>query len=430
MRISRYHVVVPVPAAGEKRVLLFSTLTGGLCLLPARCYQEARSGRLADGVRRGLQEAGLLAAGDEEAAAFGYLEAINRCASRLRLFVVPGMACNFACVYCYEGKGKDGRRMDAATLDRVAAFALQRLADRGLSGLEVHFYGGEPLLYPDLLAELAGRLQAGCRRLGRDFSFSLVSNGSLLGRSVVERLLPLGLAGVKVTLDGPPAVHDLHRPFRDGRPSFAAILDRLHECCDLVSVSLGANFTRATYHRFPELLDILLAEGLGPERLGRIHFAAVMQVSAARDGYGFAGGCVSSGEAWVADATVMLHRAAAERGFRLPRIGPSPCAVEVEEAFAVHCNGDLYKCVAMVDRQGFRIGNVADAGPPQVRAAYHCGHFRHNARCRRCVYLPLCFGGCRLQSLERAGTAAAVDCRRGFYERALGPLLLIQAGLA
>ncbi|HHK60874.1 MAG TPA: radical SAM protein, partial [Desulfobacterales bacterium] len=404
MHLSRYHLAVPVPGDGEG-VLLFSPLTGGLCLLPARWYQKARSGRVPEELRHGLRQAGLLAAEPEgeQKAALGYLDEINRCACRLRLFVVPGMACNFACAYCYEGGRKDGRQMDAATVERVAAFALRRLAEQGLAGLDAHFYGGEPLLYLDLVAELAGRLQSGCQRLGREFSFTLVSNGSLLDRAAVERLLPLGLAGIKVTLDGPPEVHDRSRPFKDGRPSFAVIVERLKECCDLVTIGLGANFGRTTYHRFPKLLDILLAEGLGPDRLGQIHFAAAMQVGSARQSCGFTDGCASSEEPWVADATVVLHKAAAKRGFRLPKIGPSPCAVEVEEAFAVHCNGDLYKCVALIDRLEFRIGNVAEAAPGRVAPAYHCGHFKRHPRCRDCVYLPLCFGGCRLQSLERAG---------------------------
>ncbi len=64
------------------------------------------------------------------------------------------------------------------------------------------FYGGEALMALPMLKRIAGTLADEARKSGVSFDFNIITNGTLLTRRVVDELLPLGLAAVRITLDG------------------------------------------------------------------------------------------------------------------------------------------------------------------------------------------------------------------------------------
>ena len=99
----------------------------------------------------------------------------------------------------------------------------------------------------DLILEIAGPLKAFVEEQGGEFRFSLVTNGSLLTREMVEKLTPAGLYAAKVTVDGPPDEHNRLRPFKSGAPSFDVILDNVRACCDLIRIGFGGNYTRDNF---------------------------------------------------------------------------------------------------------------------------------------------------------------------------------------
>ena len=56
---------------------------------------------------------------------------------------------------------------------------------------------------------------------------SIITNGLLLTPEVVDRLLPFGLSGVKITLDGDRDTHNRMRPLRGGQGTFDRIIENI-----------------------------------------------------------------------------------------------------------------------------------------------------------------------------------------------------------
>jgi uncharacterized protein len=94
---------------------------------------------------------------------------------------------------------------------------------------------------------------------GLEYTFTLVTNGTLLTGKVAADLAALGLKSVKVTLDGPRESHDASRPFVSGKGSFDSILKNIKDVCDLIKVQVGGNYSRENYQEFPRLLDLLMS---------------------------------------------------------------------------------------------------------------------------------------------------------------------------
>jgi uncharacterized protein len=163
-------------------------------------------------------------------------------------------------------------------------------------------FPGHPILY---------------RKQGASYRFTIITNGSLLTRRVAEKLAPLGLENVKITIDGPAEIHDRNRPFKSGAGSFHTIIHNIHETCDLVSISIGGNYESHNYEKFPLLLDYLMSSGLTPDRLRGVKFDPVMKGPDQRPLHDhFKGGCTSIYEPWIVRAEALLRERNIKKGLQ------------------------------------------------------------------------------------------------------------------
>ncbi len=404
-------------------LVVFSTRKASACLIPETLFHRLERGDVPAGAAETLTRLGVLVRDREaeRAEVTGYLDSVNRLSTGLGVAVILGMECNFRCTYCYEGTMKGPSAMTDTTAQRLVEF-LQGRFRPGMSEVILDFYGGEPLLYTTRIRQISEALGAFAAQRGAKYSFTLVTNGSLLTPAVIEELLPLGLRAAKVTLDGPPENHDRFRPLRTGRGSFDTILRNLQACCDLFPIGIGGTYTQQTYPLFPGLLDLLLESGLGPERIAQITFGPVMQTSG-EHAPEYCAGCATVSEPWLADASVFLREEILKRGYRVPRIAPTPCMVDRTDAFTVHYDGTLTKCPGLIGDERRVVGDVW-TGFRDYREAFQLDRLGAATECRLCEYLPLCFGGCRYMQLQREGHLYGVECQRGFLDATLETHLL------
>jgi uncharacterized protein len=424
MLLSPFLKIFSLPEKKEAR-LLFSTKTCALTLLSAEALAAVQAGKGAPEIMDTLARLGMAVAdpAGEQQKMGDYLPTVNRLNPNLRASVILGLACNFACVYCYEGSQKGVAAMDDATAEQLIAYLLARFTPEK-KRLILDFYGGEPLLYRNRITSLATRLKPLIEARGGTFEFTLVTNGSLLTADVAKELVALGLVSAKITVDGPEENHNRFRPGKDGQGSWAAILAGLKGCCGLFPIFLSGNYTRDNFSRFPELLDSLGAMGLGPESFANVQFYPVMQVNDRFANPEFSGGCCSMSEPWLVEASLFLREEIMRRGYNFPTLQPAPCMVDLNDAFTVDHDGTIYKCVTLIGHPEFACGDIHQGIDQGFRETHHLGHWQKEERCRKCGYLPLCFGGCRYMALQREGSMARVDCQKDFLDATLEKMLM------
>ena len=339
----------------------------------------------------------------------------------LNIIAVLNLDCNFSCTYCFEEGVKGNLYMSEATADRLLAFIKDKFRENQ-DTLLIDFYGGEPLLSLDRIQSIsqAAKCFAECRNAV--YSFTLVTNGSLFTRTVAEKLVPLGLKSVKITLDGPAEIHDAHRPFKSGAGSFNTIIKNIKATCDLVKIGIGGNFTEHNYERFALLLDYMAAEGLTPDKVSSVQFAPV--VSRPKNDTApveYAMGCISINEPWLLEAEAFLREEILRRGYKTPKPIPMACMIEVTDSYVVNYDGVIYKCPAFIGKKGFAAGDL-ETGVSNYSEAFKLGMYK-NQDCAECVYLPLCFGGCRYMAYVRDGNIDKLDCKKEYFDASLETLL-------
>src|SRR5207237_1608129 len=102
-------------------------------------------------------------------------------------------------------------------------------------------------------------------------------NGLLLTPEVVERLVPYGLYGVKVTLDGDRDTHNRMRPLRGRQGTFDKIVENVRKVAPKVPITIGGNFDESSADSYPALLDFLKEQDFA-DKISKINFKPIIRM--------------------------------------------------------------------------------------------------------------------------------------------------------
>jgi len=417
MHLSRYLKVYPSQDRPDQ-FLLYSTLRGSLATVSGETLRSVEAGSASGAEVETLVRLGMVVADPdrEKEQMRGMLDRVNGGNRVFRAIVVLNLDCNLDCCYCYEEDFRGNHYLSESTAALLVDTLVRERISRG-TDVALSFYGGEPLLSQGMIRRISGPLREAAREHGVAYSFSLVTNGTLLDRGTAEQLLPLGLKGVKFTLDGPREIHDGQRPYASGAGSFDTIRDNIRAIWDLVPVQLGGNFRQENFRAFPRMLDDLIGCGITPEKLALVQFTPVIP----KAGCSASSGCASSDEPWLVEALLFLREEILARGFTTSKPKVSACIVELEHNMVVNWDGSLYKCPAFIGTQGLSIGTL-EGGVTDYGSSHSIANWQTES-CLDCAYLPLCFGGCRFLTLLKGRNLSEVDCRRAFLDATLEQFL-------
>jgi uncharacterized protein len=401
-----------------KKATLFSTLTTAAADVAVEVLQDIEKGNLSQKEKKTLTDLGFLVKSRkaETRELLRYVDNVNAESRIFTAIVVLNLDCNLGCTYCYEGKRKGKHYMSADTADDFVDF-IKAGVIKNKDAINLIFYGGEPLLSVDTIVRISKDIRSFAKKQGIAFGFTLTTNGTLLTPLIVKKLKPLGLRSASITLDGPEKVHDAFRPFKSGKGSFEMIVRNIKNVCSMIDVHIGGNYTRDRYREFPRLLDYLLKNGLGPDKISSAEFDPVFQESKKFATPDFHEGCKSMSEPWLRDASVFLREEILRRGFPTHKIEPAVCAVEHRDHLVVNHDGTLYKCPGLVGRKKFCVGSLK-TGILDYHKTHQIGNWK-SEKCFACAYLPLCFGGCRYMKQLQDGNMNGINCRKEYFDKTL-----------
>jgi len=320
--------------------------------------------------------------------------------STLGLVIAPTMACNMACKYCFEGN-KQGRMSDE-TIQSVIEFVGRRAGS--LKGLEIDWYGGEPLLAMDIIE----RLSRGFIDLSETHKFSymssVVSNGYLLTPDTVDRLVDLKCATVQVTLDGPSHMHNRKRPLRNGKASFETIIKNLQYTVTRMSVSIRVNIDKSfSTDTICELVDELRQADL-QDRVW-VNFGMLEATTSVCSN--IAESCYAAAD--FSKVETEFFALLLDQGFRIQKL-PAPtnvfCMAQQVGCFLIDPQGDLYRCFNHVGDKAHATGHISaelDFRHPEFNRLFRFDPFE-NPDCRTCNILPICMGSCPARRINGNGT--------------------------
>ena len=324
------------------------------------------------------------------------------------LTICPTMGCNFDCPYCFENHraGKMSREVQ----DDVVALAERMLEASGVRRLAVTWFGGEPLLFPDVIESLSGRLMALAEERGCTYKAGIITNGYLLDQGVVDMLAKAKVDTAQVTIDGLGPTHDATRRLAGGGGSFERITSNLRGLKIPFRVTIRHNVHEGNRAEMDGLEALVkrMAEESG-NRLD--YYPAPVSGSEAADVRGEQVGLLCDSSANEVGVRQEARRFVRGRG--------SFCGACMLWSVGVDDKGNLYKCWESVDKLEDSFGHARDWDPKDPIAfasrADNLTKYLNLAaplpddECRACVWLPHCAGGCPNRRL--AGSRPCVAYR-------------------
>lgn len=325
-------------------------------------------------------------------------------------------SCNLACAYCFAGQGK--YRGESALMSfEVGKRALDFLIAHsgGRRNLEVDFFGGEPLLNWQTVKDLVAYARSVEKAAGKNFRFTLTTNGVLLDDDVIE-FANREMHNVVLSLDGRREVHDRYRVDLAGRGSWEKIVPKFQKF--VRARGDRSYYMRGTFTHFnPDFTeDIREMLRLGFTELSMEPVVAPEGSEAALTEEDLA---VVTGE-YEKLAELMLERRREGRPFTFYHymidLKGGPCVYKRlsgcgsgTEYMAVTPAGELYPCHQFVGEKRFCLGNVWDGVTnPAVQDEFFACNVYSRPECRDCWARFYCSGGCAANAYHAAGSVSGV----------------------
>ncbi len=134
--------------------------------------------------------------------------------------------CNLNCEYCFASQGKyhgDRALMSFEVAKQAIDFLIENSGSR--RNLEVDFFGGEPLMNFEVVKEITAYCRSIEKEKGKNFRFTLTTNGVLLDDEVID-FANKECHNVVLSLDGRKEVHDRLRKTVNGVGSYDVIVPK------------------------------------------------------------------------------------------------------------------------------------------------------------------------------------------------------------
>ena len=368
---------------------------------------------------------------------------VHESREQLRVTVLTTLQCNFACDYCIQGDHGDYNRhaakMSMENAARVAEWTEARLDAVRPKQLALTFFGGEPLLNLPVMYYLAERLSQSCTARGITTSINVITNGLLLTPEVIDRLLPCGLNGVKITLDGDRETHNRMRPLRGGQGTFDRIVQNIRNIAGRCRISIGGNFDESSVDSYPALLDFL-AEQEFADKLAKVAFKPIIREPQPAKPKGFIsltavnnsgkplnGTCMTSAgtatnacdSCHVLDEKMsMLREETKKRGFpTVDGVHMGPCEIHKRHAHTIGPDGSLYACPGFAGNAKESTGHI-DGRDDVFRsgAAARFERLRAWHECDDCPFIPVCAGGCTAAAYTELFDMNKPNCHKPSFE--------------
>ena len=324
--------------------------------------------------------------------------------------------CNLNCSYCFASQGKyhgDRAMMSFEVGKQAFDFLIANSGTR--RNLEIDFFGGEPLMNFDVVKELVAYARSIEKQHGKNFRFTLTTNGVLIDDDVID-FANKEMSNVVLSLDGRKEVHDRFRVDYNGKGSWEKIVPKFQQ---LVNARDGKNYyMRGTFtHHNPDFLeDIKEMLSLGFKELSMEPVVCAPDDPSALTEEDLPVVMKQYEEL----AELMLDRYKKGDSFTFYHymidLKGGPCIYKRisgcgsgTEYMAVTPWGDLYPCHQFVGEEKFRLGDVwKGVTNPDVQNEFAECNVYTREECRNCWAKLYCSGGCAANAYHATGSVNGI----------------------
>lgn len=175
--------------------------------------------------------------------------------SNLHLIIMPTEDCNLRCTYCYETHEKG--KMSSEIVESIIKYVRNNI--KYYTGLNVGWFGGEPLEALDIIQYLSENFIEICKVARKNYRAGITTNAYNLTVDTYRLLYKLHVYEYQISIDGLKKEHDELRKKKDGSGTFDRIIQNIRDIKEVKEIAasnivLRTNFTKKIGNRLDEYI--------------------------------------------------------------------------------------------------------------------------------------------------------------------------------
>ena len=316
---------------------------------------------------------------------------------KLELVIHITRDCNFRCTYCYMNF--ESVVLNESTQEGIVNFIRRNIGS--YKSVLINWFGGEALLYPEIIENLSTKIIAICKKAKKPYSAVITTNGYLLSLDVAKMLIRCHVNQFMITIDGIGPLHDSQRMLADGSPTFDKIIDNLLSIKKTIrngvlSIVIRLNITKKHLPSIEECYDFF-DEHFGDDSRFSLFIRAVGNYGGER--------VVSMIPSFITDTDIanVFYNLSEKHGsinfsynFKDIEYAGGACSARKQNKFTIGCDGNIYKCDEEV--MGDPIGHIDRNGNMEIdvnKFAKYMVVSNRSKRCDECFFSNNCLmSGC------------------------------------
>lgn len=389
MKESKYNLVYDI---NENEKIIYNTRTLGLAVLTENEYDILKKSGKTNSDKKiveDLYESGFLV--DDDANEILVLR--NRLNSEryskevLRMTIAPTLNCNFSCEYCYEqcGEKKVNVIMNDNTQEKLFEFMCER--STAAKKIEVVWYGGEPLLAMGVIERLSKKIIKLCENKKIEYTSSMITNGYLLNKEIIQQIKECKIQTLQITLDGPQEIHDSRRILKNGQQTFEKILSNIEALDNSIEIVIRTNVDKTNQEYVYRLIEQIASIGKTNLMFNIANVKSEKNKENLLSMDEFARVWLSSND--------MCEKCNVKHGSYCMPKGANYCDADSDNSFVIDSEGYIYKCWQDIGNKKSSIGSLNERLKfSSLYYDYMTFDATEDKVCKECTLLPLCMGGC------------------------------------
>lgn len=328
-----------------------------------------------------------------------YMNCINN-DGVLTLVIVVTEDCNFRCPYCFERHEK--KTLSSGVKESIIKFVQKNIYK--YKGLEVIWFGGEPLLEIETIIELSNKFIEICKAGKKAYVSNISTNGYYLNLDNFKKLVDCNVINFQVTIDGVAITHDKFRVDKEGNGTFDVIIKNLmdirkHMNYGMYHIGIRTNYTKESIDHIDEFIGFLNENFAGDNKFSIFPRATV----------DLGGKSVQNMENELFQKNFeyiqRIFRKLKDDGINLKyeqlkrqlAPGNSVCYACKRNEYGIDVEGGIFKCNDIFQSNPeWRIGNVTD-GKFVINKYEEAKWIKTwndiDEECKNCCIFPVCLGG-------------------------------------
>lgn len=395
MKLSNYNFPVKL---SEDKTVLFNTITNKYALFEHRTYDvlisdcEEYFASHPEGTKDLLENGFLVKEDVNELLKVKndfFARAYN--SSIYSATIIPTTSCNLACEYCFVDKNTRVMTLEICkVIEDYLINIIEKQADC-LKHFQVKWFGGEPLLCPEVIEHISDNLIKKCDEEGILYHAKIFTNLTIVTPKIHNIMKKSRIKEINTTLDGYGEYNDKRRCSKNGKKYFDIIIRNILDLKDDFRINIQVNIDKSNQQEIPELLNYLVEAKVLEKNKVTIGFNLVNDNDNIADKEQLYQYSQQESMDLIDKYQTILGEYAE---YSMP-VSTLNCFAMAKNSVVIDAAGKLYKCYKS-EKDNISFGTVFDKQYELQDTQYQtllCNPFNRK-ECLKCNVFPLCYGGC------------------------------------